>query len=47
MEIDEAKLEKEIEKDLRTNPKYKEFYEKYNSNSIEIFIESYKKRKAR
>lgn len=47
MEIDEAKLEKEIEKDLRTNPKYKDFYERYHPASIENFIESYKKRKAR
>lgn len=47
MEIDEAKLEKEIEKDLRTNPRYKDFYEKYNPGSVENFIESYKKRKAR
>ncbi len=41
MEIDEAKLEKEIDNDLRTNPKYREFYDKYRPSSIEDFIKRY------
>ncbi|MDP3149156.1 MAG: hypothetical protein Q8N83_08510 [Ignavibacteria bacterium] len=45
MEINEAELEKEIENDLRTNPKYRDFYEQYRPSSIEDFIKSYTQKK--
>ncbi len=45
-EIDFLKLEKDIEKDLKTNPKYKEYFEKFSSSSVKNFIDSYKRKKA-
>ncbi|MCK9210553.1 MAG: hypothetical protein M0P61_06955 [Ignavibacteriaceae bacterium] len=45
MEINEAELEKEIEEDLRTNPKYQDFYQQYRPSSIEDFIKGYIKKK--
>ncbi|MFA6597343.1 MAG: hypothetical protein WCS69_06440 [Ignavibacteriaceae bacterium] len=46
MEINEAELEKEIEEDLRTNPKYQAYFEQYEKTSIDRFVEYYKKEKA-
>ena len=36
----------EIENDLKTNPKYKTFFEQYNPSSIKYFIQHYKDKKA-
>ena len=41
----ENEIEKEIENDLRTNPRYKSLFEQYNKNSIDLFIDYYKKKK--
>ncbi|MFA6978966.1 MAG: hypothetical protein WC209_06535 [Ignavibacteriaceae bacterium] len=47
MEINEAELEKEIENDLRTNPKYTSFFNQYSKSSVDLFINDYKKKKVR
>lgn len=39
-------IQEEIEKDLRENPKYNSFFEKYHPNSKDIFIDSYKWKKS-
>lgn len=39
-------IQDEIEKDLRDNPKYKSFFEKYHPNSKDLFIDSYKWKKS-
>ena len=44
--IDREKLRNEIENDLLTNPKYKDFFEMYSAFSIKNFINSYKYSKA-
>jgi len=44
--IDRDKLLAEIENDLKTNPKYKSFFEKYHPSSIDSFITSYKYKKS-
>lgn len=44
--IDYGTLQNEIENDLKTNPKYKEFFEMYNPSSIDGFISHYKHKKA-
>lgn len=40
------KIVKEVEEDLKNNPRYKDFYENYSPYSIKSFIESYKSGKA-
>ena len=45
MEINEAELEKEIENDLRTNPKYQDYYQQYRPSSIEGLIKHYTQKK--
>ena len=39
-------IQEEIEKDLRENPKYNSFFEKYHPNSKDLFIDSYKWKKS-
>ena len=39
-------IQEEIEKDLRENPKYNVFFEKYHPNSKDLFIDSYKWKKS-
>lgn len=43
--IDREKLTSEIEQDLKTNPKYKPFFEQYHPSSIKNFIQHYKSKK--
>lgn len=39
------KKQKEIEKDLRTNPVYKDFFSQFEENSVNDFIENYPQKK--
>jgi len=45
-ELDRAKLEKEIEVDLRTNPRYKDYFSKFKDFWVEDFIKGYPFKKA-
>lgn len=45
MEPNDEELKKEIENDLRTNPKYLDFYNQYSPSSIKRFIEYYTQKK--
>jgi len=45
MEQNDDELKKEIELDLRTNPKYRDFYDQYSPSSIESFIQYYTHKK--
>lgn len=44
--ITREKIIKEVEEDLIKNPRYKDFFEKYNERSVKSFIDSYKSGKA-
>lgn len=44
--IDRQELITEIEHELRTHPRYKEFFNKYHPRSVELFINQYKLQKA-
>ncbi len=37
-ELDRAKLEKEIEDDLRANPRYKEYFSKFKEHWVEDLL---------
>jgi hypothetical protein len=44
---DHAILVEQIKRDLKTNPRYKEFFDQYDRRSVESFIDEYSWRKAR
>ena len=46
-QIDYGKKTIEIEKDLRTNPRYKEFFDRYTPSSVDSFIKHYAANKTR